>query len=372
MKKVVAAGHICMDITPSFLKEAPAALWNILSPGKLTQVGAADIHTGGSAANTGLAMKFFGAQVTLVGKTGEDELGELMKNILRSYQAEEGLITVKGESTSYSVILAVPGVDRIILHHPGSNDSFCMEDIPNCVFEECALFHFGYPTLMKKMYQGEGQELLKILRKAQEAGAATSLDFAMINQGSEAGRADWAEILRRVLPYVDFFVPSVEELCFMLDKERFARWQERAAGRDVTEILELEKDIKPLAGRCLELGAKVLLLKCGAMGMYVRTKERKELEGISPRIGLDLEEWSSRELFERSYAPEQVLSGNGAGDTSIAAFLTAMLEGCKVEEALRLAAATGASCVEAYDALSGLRTFQELREKISKGWKKYE
>jgi len=68
--------------------------------------------------------------------------------------------------------------------------------------------------------------------------------------------------------------------------------------------------------------------------------------------------------------PEKVLSGTGAGDTSIAAFLTAVLEGYSLEDTMHLAAATGASCVEAYDALSGLKSFEELKRKIEAGWKK--
>ena len=68
--------------------------------------------------------------------------------------------------------------------------------------------------------------------------------------------------------------------------------------------------------------------------------------------------------------PERVLSGTGAGDTSIAAFLTAMLEGYTLEESMHLAAATGASCVAAYDALSGLKSFEVLQKKIGAGWAK--
>ena len=69
-KKVIAAGHICLDITPVFPGKSTASLGDILSPGKLVNVGQADVHTGGSVANTGLAMKFFGADVSLMGKIG--------------------------------------------------------------------------------------------------------------------------------------------------------------------------------------------------------------------------------------------------------------------------------------------------------------
>ena len=54
----------------------------------------------------------------------------------------------------------------------------------------------------------------------------------------------------------------------------------------------------------------------------------------------------------------------------IAAFIKAMLDGCEPLECARLAAATGASCVTAYDALSGLLPFEELRQKMEAGWEK--
>lgn len=371
-KKVIAAGHICLDITPIFPGKKNKLLSDVLAPGKLLNVGEADVHTGGSVANTGLAMKILGADVTLMGKVGDDAFGGMVKSILDKYDAGDGLIVAEGESTSYSVILAIPGIDRIFLHNTGANDTFCAEDIPKDALKEAALFHFGYPPLMKSMYKNDGEELIKLMKLAKECGAATSLDFASIDPNAEAGAADWEKILEEVIPYVDFLVPSVEELCYMLDKERFQEWQERAAGRDITEILDLEKDVKPLADQCMDFGAKVLLIKCGAPGMYYRTADKLSMWELCKGLELSMEEWADKEGFEKSYKPEKVLSGTGAGDTSIAAFLTAALEGYSLEKALQLATATGASCVEAYDALSGLKSFEELEEKINAGWAKNE
>ncbi|RHR29572.1 carbohydrate kinase family protein [Clostridium sp. AF19-22AC] len=367
-KKVIAAGHICLDITPVFPDKKVSRLSEILSPGRLIQMGEADVHTGGAVANTGLAMKILGADVTLMGKIGTDAFGEMVCNILRQHDAEKGMILSNQESTSYSVILAVPGIDRIFLHNPGANHSFRASDIPQKALEEAALFHFGYPPLMKSMYEHDGEELVEIMKRAKAAGAATSLDMAAVDPDAEAGSADWEKILERVMPYVDFFVPSVEELCYMLDKKRYTEWQERAGGRDITEMLNIEKDVKPLGKQCMEFGAKVLLIKCGAPGMYYKTADRRTLMNIGSRAGLDLNSWAGREGFEKSYVPERILSGTGAGDTSIAAFLTAMLEGYPLEKTLQLSAATGASCVAVYDALSGLKSFEELEKKINAGW----
>ena len=371
-KKVIAAGHICLDITPIFPGKKNKLLTDVLAPGKLLNVGEADVHTGGSVANTGLAMKILGADVTLMGKIGDDAFGGMVSSILNKYDAGDGMLVTAGESTSYSVILAVPGIDRIFLHNTGANDTFCAEDIPKEALKEAALFHFGYPPLMKSMYENDGEELIKLMKMAKECGAATSLDFASIDPNSEAGAADWEKILEEVIPYVDFLVPSVEELCYMLDKERFQEWQERAAGRDITEILDLEKDVKPLADQCMDFGAKVLLIKCGVPGMYFRTADSLTMWDLCGRLELDLKQWADMEGFEKSYVPEKILSGTGAGDTSIAAFLTATLEGYSLQDTMHLAAATGASCVAAYDALSGLKSFDELKLKINNGWKKNE
>ena len=77
MKKVIAAGHICLDMTPIFPIKKADRLTDVLSPGKLVKMNGMNIHTGGSAANTGLALKFLGADVTVWAKVGDDELGAM-------------------------------------------------------------------------------------------------------------------------------------------------------------------------------------------------------------------------------------------------------------------------------------------------------
>ncbi|MCI2049735.1 MAG: carbohydrate kinase family protein [Lachnospiraceae bacterium] len=369
-KKIIAAGHICIDITPAFPSGKGTEIGRVLMPGKLLHVGKADVHTGGSVANTGLAMKILGEDVSLMGKIGTDEFGDLVMKELDRYAAGSGMIRVEGETTSYSIVLAIPGIDRIFLHDPGANDTFRPSDVPDAALADAVLFHFGYPPIMAAMYENDGAALQELMRKAQQAGCVTSLDLAAVDPDSPAGRADWKRILAGTLPFVDFFVPSAEELLFMLDRDKYDRLQERAAGRDLTEVLDREKDIRPLAEECFCLGAKTVLIKCGVPGLYFRSSGAAELVAIAEKTGLDAAAWCDQDCFEKSYRPDRVLSGTGAGDTSIAAFLTAMLRGYGPEDALHLAAAEGASCVEAYDALSGLRKFDELLAKIQGGWEK--
>lgn len=370
-RKVIAAGHVCVDMTPTFHEGLKVQnIGQLLQPGALVQVGGAHLHTGGAVANTGLAMKIFGADVTLMGKIGKDAFGDLIIDTFDRYQAKHRMIRVEDESTSYTIVLSVPGIDRSFLHNPGPNDTFTADDVPEDILKDTALFHFGYPPLMAEMYRNDGWELVKMMEHIHSEGVATSLDMAAVDADSEAGSADWKSILKKVLPFIDFFVPSIEELCFMLDRERWMSWQKKANGRDLTEVIQLDEDIRPLADECMACGCKVLFLKCGAPGLYLRTAGEDTLGKITPRVGLDTKAWADMDAFEKSYRPKKVLSGTGAGDTSIAAFLTAVLNGDSPENCLNLAAAAGASCVEAYDALSGLGSLDQLRQRIHSGWEK--
>ena len=99
-------------------------------------------------------------------------------------------MTDASDSTSYSIVLAPPGIDRIFLHDPGANDSFCADDIPDRLLEGAALFHFGYPPIMRRMYEEDGAELVRLLSRVREKGAAVSLDLAAVDPESDAGKAE--------------------------------------------------------------------------------------------------------------------------------------------------------------------------------------
>ncbi len=105
---IVAAGHICLDITPTFQNKKAESIGKLLVPGHLLAMGAADVHVGGSVANTGLGLKVLGADVRLMGKVGKDAFGELVRMQLAAYQADEGMIVSEDEDTSYSIVVAPP------------------------------------------------------------------------------------------------------------------------------------------------------------------------------------------------------------------------------------------------------------------------
>lgn len=65
--------------------------------------------------------------------------------------------------------------------------------------------------------------------------------------------------------------------------------------------------------------------------MYYKTAANHKLLQVCEKLDLVPEEWSGKQGFEYSYLADKVVSGTGAGDTSIAAFLTSVLNGKSLE-----------------------------------------
>ena len=360
----VVAGHLCVDITPEF-PSGSRTVGEIFRPGTLTNVGAATISTGGPVSNTALPMQRLGMNVKLMGKVGDDTFGRAVLEIIRTEApgAEAGMVVVSGEKTSYTIVIAPPGIDRIFLHCTGSNDTFGSEDVDLDVVRRARLFHFGYPPLMARTYANGGAELVKIFQGARSAGATTSLDLVYTDPAGPAGRADWPGILTRTLPHVDIFTPSVEELLFMLGRERFDDLAARAADSEMVALIDGDL-LGELGGQCLSAGAAVVLIKCGYLGMYVRTAGRDRLEELGRGRPGETGQWADRELFTPAYKVEKVVSGAGAGDCAIAGFLTAFLRGLAIDDAMRIGAAVGAQNVTAADTVSGVKSWDETFRQI--------
>ena len=363
---VVVAGHICLDMFPEFMDTKTMSLEGLFVPGKLVNTGGMRICTGGTVSNTGIAMHILGARVSFMAKVGDDFIGEAILNFLENISSVKGIKIVKGEFSSYTIVIAPKDTDRIFLHNPGTNDSFGYDDIDFDSLKNAKLFHLGYPPLMKRLYENNGEELRRIYERVKRLGVMTSLDFALPDPNSPSGKVDWNTILKKVLPYVDIFLPSVEEAQFILDRKEFVRLRERAKGKELLRLFDGNK-LARLSEKLLDYGGKIVGLKCGNRGLYVRTASEKRLRNIR---GIDLGNWSERELWEPSYRAEEFVSAAGAGDSAIAGFLIALLKGETIEMCLKVAAMCGADNVRALDTISGINNWGETTKKIKSGWKK--
>jgi sugar/nucleoside kinase (ribokinase family) len=203
-----------------------------------------------------------------------------------------------------------------------------------------------------------------MFRRARATAVTTSLDMVMPDPAGPSGQVDWLTVLQRVMPHVHLFLPSVEEWLFMVDRARFNQLSATVGPEKMLWNLG-DDEICALGQTALDLGAQVVLLKLGERGLYLRTGAVKELGRGGPS---HLEEWRDRELWQPAFRPNAVVGTTGAGDASIAGFLAALLRDVPPERALAVAAAVGASNVEAADALSGVRSFEETVARIDAGW----
>ncbi len=355
---VIVGGHICLDIIPRLRRQHFEFI-----PGALEELGEATISTGGCVSNTGIALSRLGASVELVSRIGDDLLGDLLKQCLTKQGVDSNAMRqVPGEHTSYSIILSPEGADRMVLHHPGTNDTFTSSDLSEVFEKSATLFHFGYPPLMHKMYCDGGTELREVFKKAKASGLITSLDLAYPDPASRAGRADWHSILTKVLPDVDIFLPSYEEIVYMLLGPR----PENFWIRDEPDEI-LYDQIQSLASSLLAMGASIVVLKLGTRGIYLRTGPKRSMENLSTI--LDIDEWASRELWTTVFETN-VASTNGAGDCTIAGFLYAILRGFSPELACTAACAVGACSVESADATSAVQPWGSVDARLDKGWTK--
>jgi sugar/nucleoside kinase (ribokinase family) len=363
----VVAGHLCLDIIPD-LSQVSVQAAQFFAPGTLVEVGPAALSTGGSVSNTGLALIRLGIPTALMGKIGDDPFGMLVRLLLERWGAVEGLVVVPGEATSYTVVFSLQGLDRMFLHNPAANDTFGARDVRYDVVAQARLFHLGYPTLLRRFCVDGGRELAEVFRQAKELGVTTSLDVSLPDPGSPGGRADWRAILNRVMPYVDIFMPSAEEALYMLDRQRYASFRE-ISPQDILPLFTGE-DLGRLSDVLLGMGGKIIGIKCGQRGFYLRTGKVSRLREIGKARPGDLPGWASREVWEPTFHVADYAGATGAGDSAIAGFLAAYLRGHAFEQCVRYACAVGAFNVTAPDALSGLRSWDETVAAVDAGWEK--
>jgi sugar/nucleoside kinase (ribokinase family) len=340
----VVAGHICLDIIPQMPK---IDLQTSLKPGVVLEIGPAILATGGPVSNTGRNLHKLGIRTQLMGKVGDDAFGRLILQLIGEDDPElvKNMIVAPGETSSYSVVISPQGMDRAFLHCAGANHTFGADDVPYEQLREARLFHYGYPPLMERLYARDGEQLAEMYRRAKETGVITSLDTAMPDPNGPSGQVDWRRVLERTLPHVDVFLPSLDELLFMLQRD----------------VLPGSTDavISEVAAEILEMGVSIVALKLGDRGLYVRTRAVPFPSG---------ERWQNRELWAPCFVPEPLVGTTGAGDATIAGFLAGVLRGQSIEDAITSAVAVGACNVEAADSVSGVRSWEETQARVTAGW----
>ncbi len=365
-RSAIVAGHLCLDIIPEIAHLPEGRLEGLLQPGHLFNIGPAAIATGGPVSNTGLALHKLGIPTRLIAKVGADPFADTIRSVVNSFGPglAAGIASDPAVGSSYSVIISPPGIDRIFWHCPAANDAFGADDVDYALLSQADLFHFGYPSLMRRMVEDDGRETVALFRRAKATGITTSLDMSFPDPTSAGGQANWRKIFTAALPFVDVFVPSIDEMLFMLRRPAYEALSAHPAGLLSQVTAELLHD---LSGELLDMGAKIVLLKTGSRGAFLRTAAAQAIAQIGRAAPSSPATWANQEHWQPCFAVN-VVGTTGSGDATIAGFLSALLRDLPPAEAMTMAVAVGACNVEAADALGGLRTWEETRARIAAGW----
>lgn len=355
--EAIVGGLICLDV---IFPVQPGSSWSTtVAPGRLSETGPVNFAVGGAVPNTGLTLHKLGIATDLCGAVADDVFGNIILNLLNreSLVLSKSIIRMENENTSYSAVINAQGFDRAFLHHPGVNSVLGGQFFADNVIEKRpTLFHFGYPPLMRQMYQNDGQELANMMELIKQAGIMTSLDMTPPDTNGEAGQADWYRILEKCLPHVSIFCPSIEEIRFMMSPI-YKTGPSRA--------LTLGEDLQILSEKLLAMGPTIVLIKLGENGLYLRSKKPLPESQGNSMLYRFTEEY---EILAPCFQVD-AKGTTGAGDAAIGGFLAAILKGSNPKDCLRYAAAIGACCVEQIDATSGILSWEATTARIISGWK---
>ncbi len=343
--KIVVMGYLCLDIYP----ELPSSDF-AFQKGVLQEVGKCVLSPGGVIGNTGIALRKLGVDVELVAKVGDDKFGKITQEILREVIPESTMhiLTEKGE-TAYCIVLSPSGVDRMFLSHVGVNENLRAADAAGYLDKNVSILHFGYPPLCAAFAVDNGKELCELFAHAQSGNIMTSLDMSLPSPGTFSYSLDWTSYLKAVMPFTDIFMPSLEELELMLAPAK-------------SDKLD---NLRTMSEQLFDFGAKVIAVKLGSDGLYVRTNSNCTFNTTSQNKD---SAWLNKE-FIVPCRQVKVVGTTGAGDSTIAGFLTGILKGYGPEQSALLAVGTGACCVSRHDSCSGIKSLREIEEMLANQWK---
>ena len=283
--------------------------------GKLVLFDELEIHTGGCANNTAIALARLGVSVGAMGKIGNDRFGDLILHTLAENQVDTaGIQQNVNVNTSFTFVAIASDGERSFCHYIGANGELSEDDLNWDIIKTAKILHIAGALVMPRF---DGQPMANVLQKAKTLGITTSLDTAWDATGK------WLETLEPCLPFVDIFLPSLTEAQHLTGK---------------SEVREISTFLR-------NYGISTIGLKMGERGSYVSTPEE--------------------ELFVPAY-PVNIVDATGAGDAYVAGFLTGTVKGWDLKTTAELASATGAACVTAIGTTAGIQNLEETM-KICKG-----
>jgi len=156
----------------------------------------------GAAGVAAIAAAKMGLKTLAVGGVGEDLMGDWVMERLRHFRVDSSMMQhCPGWKTSSSIVTTRADGSRPALHMKGATGNFVVEESDFARVTDAKVFHLGGVGLMDAM---DGARNAKLMKFAKDRGCTTTVDIF-------AGSADDLPDVAAVLPWTDYFMPSIEE-----------------------------------------------------------------------------------------------------------------------------------------------------------------
>lgn len=262
---------------------APDVIDKILSLSSQTPV----MVSGGSACNTLIGVGKLGGMARFVGKKGQDRMGELFTEELKSHQVEPLLFT-SSSPTGRVLSVITPDAQRTMFTFLGASAEAQPAEISEKCFAGADIVHVeGYLLFNKEL-------IAAALKAAKSAGARISLDLASFTVVDQS--KDFLDELAE--EYVDILIANEDE------------------ARAFTGYADEEKALKVLSEK-----SEISVLKIGERGSLVCCGG--QMFNISALHGA------------------RIVDTTGAGDLWASGFLYGLANGCSPAQAGELGAWCG-------------------------------
>jgi sugar/nucleoside kinase (ribokinase family) len=250
----------------------------------------------GAAGTAAIAAAKMGLKTLAVGGVGQDIMADWVLARLKHFGVDtSGLQQKPGWKTSSSIVTTRADGSRPALHMKGATKDFFVTDAMFKDITDTTVFHIGGIGLTEAMdvHGEDGSHNAKAMKAAKAAGAITTVDVF-------AGSPKDLPAIAEVLPYTDYFMPSIEEaqaLCGLTDYGDTAKF-------------------------FFDMGVKACVLTLGGEGAYYHSVDGTKFR--TPAFDIT------------------VKCTCGCGDAFNAGFAVGLVKGFTIEDTVRMAQATSA------------------------------
>ncbi|WP_088105780.1 sugar kinase [Halalkalibacter urbisdiaboli] len=278
---------------------------------------------GGAESNFSIGLSRLGHQAGWISAIGDDELGKGMLAFIRGEGVDVSEVKVDPTAPTglfFKEIRSASDV-RIQYYRKGSAASqLTKEDLNEAYLAKAKYLHISGIT--PALSENCEEMIFEAIRIAKRNNLKIVFDPNLRKKLWSEERA--REVLLRIAKQADIILPGISEGEFILG----------------------ETDPAVLGEKFLQLGASTVILKVGAEGAYYFTSEKSELIP--------------------GFYVEKVVDPVGAGDGFAAGFMSGVLDGLPLAEAVRRGNAVGAIVTTVNGDVEGLPERNEIERFINK------